>query len=159
MKKPLPPNEALNKAAAYCTLCERCVSEVCAKLQAWGVMSSQQASIIERLKSEKFIDEARYCNAFVNDKLRFNHWGRIKISAALREKQLPKELIAEALENIDEEFYIEILTNTIATKQRELKGKDDYATKQKLMRHAASRGFEPSLIMRTINIGDNEMDF
>ena len=157
--KELSLGEALNKAAAYCTLCERCVSEVRAKLTAWDVPSGEQEKIIARLIEEKFIDEARYCRAFVNDKLRFNRWGRIKINAALRDKRLPKEYINEALESIDDEKYIEILKEIIAIKHRELKGKEDFATKQKLMRHAASRGFEPAIIMRTINVCCNEMDF
>ena len=89
MKKPITPGEALNKAAAYCTLCERCISEVSAKLTAWGVPFTEQEKIIARLIDEKFIDEARYCRAFVNDKLRFNRWGRIKIIATLRYKHLP----------------------------------------------------------------------
>ena len=152
-------SEALNKAAAYCTLCERCVSEVRTKLTAWGMTAVQQSRIVERLVEEKFIDEARYCRAYVNDKVKFNRWGRIKIVASLREKQLPKELINEAIESIDEESYIEILKEVIAIKHKEYKGKDDYTTKQKLMRHAASRGFEPAIIMRTINISDHEMDF
>lgn len=33
--KPISPAEALNKAAAYCTLCERCISEVSKKLTTW----------------------------------------------------------------------------------------------------------------------------
>ena len=106
MKKPLSPGEALNKAAAYCTLCERCISEVSAKLTAWGVTPCEQQKIIERLQSEGFIDEARYCRAFVNDKVRFNRWGRIKIRAALSEKPLPRELVNEAIDNIDDEQYI-----------------------------------------------------
>lgn len=159
MKNPLSPGEALNKAAAYCTLCERCISEVSAKLTAWDVPYSEHEKIIARLIEEKFIDEARYCHAFVNDKLRFNRWGRIKIIAALREKRLPQEYINETIESIDDEQYAEILKEVIAIKRRELKGKDDFATRQKLIRHAASRGFEPSIIMRFINISDNEMDF
>ena len=151
--------EALNKAAAYCTLCERCVSEVRIKLTAWGMTAVQQNRIIERLIEEKFIDEARYCRAYVNDKLRFNRWGRIKIMAALRDKHLPQEHIGEAIANIDDEQYAEILKEVIANKRKELKGKDDFATRQKLVRHAASRGFEPALILRFINIGENEMDF
>ena len=151
--------EALNKAAAYCTLCERCISEVTNKLQAWGMTTAQQKSIIETLKNEGFINEARYCRAFVNDKLRFNRWGRIKIIAALREKHLPKEHISEAIESIDDDNYTEILKEVIAIKRRELKDKDDFATRQKLIRHAASRGFEPAIIMRFVNINDDEMDF
>ena len=159
MKKPLTPSEALNKAAAYCTLCERCISEVSTKLTAWGVSHCEQEKIIARLIEEKFIDEARYCRAFVNDKVKFNRWGRIKITAALREKHLPQELIREAIEDIDEEQYLQSLGEVIATKQRELKGKEDFATQQKIIRHAASRGYEPSLIIKAIKYKGDEMDF
>ena len=157
--KELSPGEALNKATAYCTLCERCISEVSTKLTAWGVPHSEQKKIIARLTNEQFIDEARYCRAFVNDKVRFNRWGRIKITAALREKRLPDEHIREAIDNIDEEQYNNALAEVIAAKRKELKGKDDYATQQKIIRHAASRGYEPALIIRTINYKGDEMDF
>ena len=159
MKKPLTPGEALNKTAAYCTLCERCVSEVSTKLTAWGVPYALQEEIISRLIEEKFIDEARYCRAFVNDKVRFNRWGRLKITAALREKRLPQEYIKEAMDNIDEDAYQQSLLETIDIKRRELKGKDDFATQQKIIRHAASRGYEPSLIIKAINYSGDEMDF
>ena len=157
--KQLTPGEALNKAAAYCTLCERCISEVSAKLTAWGVPYAVQEEIIARLIEEKFIDEARYCRAFVNDKVRFNRWGRLKITAALREKRLPQEYIKEAMENIDEDAYQQSLLETIDIKRRELKGKDDFATQQKIIRHAASRGYEPSLIIKAMNYSGDEMDF
>ena len=159
MKKPLPPGEALNKAAGYCTLCERCISEVSAKLTAWGVPNGEQEKIIARLIEEKFIDEARYCRAFVNDKVKFNRWGRMKIQAALRDKRLPRECVSEAMDNIDEEQYMDALAEVIAAKRKELKGKDDFATQQKIIRHAASRGYEPALIIRTINYKGDEMDF
>ena len=159
MKKTLTLGEALNKAAAYCTLCECCISEVSTKLTAWGVPHGEQEKIIARLIEEKFIDEERYCRAFVNDKVRFNRWGRIKITAALREKRLPQEHIKEALENIDEEIYLQSLQETIDIKRRELKGKEDFATQQKIIRHAASRGYEPALIIKTIKYKGDEMDF
>ena len=151
--------EALNKAAAYCTTCERCISEVTAKLVSWGVAPVAQQRIIDRLQHENFISEERYSRAFVNDKLRFNRWGRIKITAALREKRLPGNLIKEALEQIDDEEYMKILREVVAAKHRELRGKDDYASKQKILRFAASRGFEPALIMQTIKFSPDEMDF
>lgn len=157
--KQLTPGEALNKAAAYCTLCERCISEVTAKLTAWGVPAGEQQKIIVRLQQEGFIDEARYCRAFVNDKVRFNRWGRIKIRAALSEKRLSRELVNEAIDNINEEEYMSALAEVITAKRRELKGKDDYAAQQKIMRYAAGRGYEPSLIMKAINYCGDEMDF
>ena len=157
--KELTSGEALNKAAAYCTLCERCISEVSTKFTAWGVPHGEQEKIIARLIEEKFIDEERYCRAFVNDKVKFNRWGRIKITAALREKHLPQEHIKDAIDNIDEEIYLQALQETIDIKSREFKGKDDFATQQKIIRHAASRGYEPALILKTIKYKGDEMDF
>ena len=157
--KRLSDPEALNKAAAYCTLCERCISEVKSKLDAWGVSYSLQQAIIDRLIDEKFIDEKRYCQAFVNDKLRFNHWGRIKIQAKLREKKLPRDLISEALENIDEEEYNNILLTLIKNKSREAGNVEEHKKREKILRFAASRGFEPSLIMKQLNYYPDEVDF
>lgn len=156
--KPLSEPEALNRAAAYCTTCERCVSEVCAKLAAWGMDSVQQRRIIERLISEDFINEERFCRAFVNDKVRFNRWGRRKISLALREKRIEASLVKAALDAIDDEVYMAALVAVVAAKRRELKGKDDYLSKQKILRYAASRGFEPSLIMDVMNFNPDEVD-
>ena len=158
MKKISEP-EALNKAAAYCTLCERCISEVKAKLDSWGIGYASQTKILERLIDEKFIDERRYCSAFVNDKLRFNHWGRIKIRAKLIEKRLPRELITETLENIDEEEYNNILLTLIANKAKEVSTDEERKRREKLLRFAASRGFEPSIIMKQMNFYPDEMDF
>lgn len=158
MKKISDP-EALNKAAAYCTLCERCISEVKAKLDSWGIGYASQTKILERLIDEKFIDERRYCSAFVNDKLRFNHWGRIKIRAKLIEKRLPRELITETLENIDEEEYNNILLTLIKNKSREAGNIEEHKKREKVLRFAASRGFEPSLIMKQMNFFPDEIDF
>lgn len=158
MKKLSDP-EALNKAAAYCTLCERCISEVKAKLDAWGVSYGSQQAIIDRLIDEKFIDERRYCSAFVNDKLRFNHWGRIKIQSKLKEKKLPRELVAEALENIDEEEYNNILRTLLANKRKEAKNDEERKVREKILHFAASRGFEPASIMKQMNYYPDEVDF
>ena len=151
--------EALNKAAAYCTLTERCTSEVNAKLVAWGMNNAARQRIIQRLIDEKFIDEKRYCKAFVNDKVRFNHWGRIKISTKLKEKDLPAEEIANSLAGIDEEEYTDILQKILKNKRKEIGKSDDYQTRQKLLRFATSRGFEYPIILKLLKFDPDEMDF
>lgn len=148
--KQLTESEALNKAAAYCTLCERCRYEVSTKLTLWGVDRFAQERILQRLEREGFIDESRYCKAFVNDKVRFNHWGRLKIIAAMRQKHLHSNDIDNAIAQIDEELYLTTLKTVVQGKEKELKNPDDYITKQKIIRFAASRGFEPQLIMSII---------
>ncbi len=41
-----------------------------------------------------------FCSAFVRDKYRFNQWGRVKISQALRMNKIPADVIAKGLEEV-----------------------------------------------------------
>ena len=102
MKKECSESEARNKAEAYCSSVERCVSEVEAKLEQWGADHEIKDRVIEHLIKEKYIDQRRYCAAFVRDKYRFNQWGRMKIVQALRLKKIPADVISLGLEEIDE---------------------------------------------------------
>lgn len=56
------------------------------KLLAKGATPDEVDETLGRLETESYIDEARYARAFVNDKFRFDHWGRIKIRYALRQR-------------------------------------------------------------------------
>ena len=68
----------------------------------------------------------------------------------LFQKQIPEKLIFEALEQIKEKDYLEMLTNVIKGKQKQIKETDPYKKKTKLLQFAASRGFEPNLILQVL---------
>lgn len=150
MKKEYTLEELLHKAASYCSISEHCVSEVEDKLTAWGVSEEDKQTIIERLKSEDFINEKRYCTYFVKDKFRFNKWGKIKISYALKVKGLDKEVVLNAMSTIDEGEYEELLASLLKTKLVGLKYEFEYEKQGKLFRFAQSRGFENNVIERII---------
>lgn len=68
---------------------ERCIQDVQKKIDAAGLPPDASERIIARLLKERFIDESRYTRFFVNDKLRFNKWGRVKIGYELYKKNIP----------------------------------------------------------------------
>lgn len=154
MKKPLTPEEALYRAAALCSTAERCASEIEEKLSRWGVASPDIRRIVAHLHKEGYIDEARYCRSFVHDKIQFDRWGRLKISAALRQKRLPDADVADALALIDETSYRQLLRELIDRKRRQLDGSDPRADKAKLLRFALSRGFETGIIFSILGRDD-----
>ena len=80
MSAQLTDEEALNRVASYCSTAEHCRAEINEKLQRWGIAYDTIARILDRLESEKFIDDERFCRAFVNDKFRFAKWGKMKIA-------------------------------------------------------------------------------
>jgi regulatory protein len=150
MKKEYTIEELLHKAASYCSISEHCVSEVEDKLNAWGVSSGDKQKIIDRLISEDFINEKRFCTYFVKDKFRFNKWGKIKITFALKSKGLDKDTILNAIGTIDDGEYEEMLASLLKTKLVGLKYEFEYEKQGKLFRFAQSRGFENNVIVSVL---------
>ena len=161
MKKELSAEEARLKAEAYCSLSEHCNSEVLGKLQQWGAPEETWEAILNHLEKERYIDENRYAAFFVRDKYRFNQWGRIKISQALRMKHISSACIDEAMEEIDEQEYLNILTSLLKKKVRSIKASNDYERNGKLVRFAAGHGYEIGdilLCMKRMGYDDEYME-
>ena len=143
-------DELLHKAASYCSISEHCVSEVELKLKTWGLDSDKTNLIIDRLIDEGFINENRFCLAFVKDKFLFNKWGKIKISYALKQKGLDAKLISAALNTIDEGQYEEMLSEILKSKLKTIKWEYEYEKMGKLFQFAQSRGFESAVIDKVV---------
>ena len=114
------------------------------------VSTEAKERIIRRLVEEKFIDEIRFCRSFVNDKLRFNKWGRIKIDFELRNRGIDASIREDALNQIDEQYYYDILFSILKDKKKSVKAKGNREEFLKLLRFAAGRGFETNLASRCL---------
>ena len=161
MKKEMSAEEARLKAEAYCSLSEHCKSEVLGKLQQWGAPEKTWEAILNHLEKERYVDESRYATFFVRDKYRFNQWGRIKIAQAMRMKHIPSACIDEAMEEIDEQEYLNILTSLLKKKVRSIKESNDYERNGKLVRFAAGHGYEIGdilLCMKRMGYDDEYME-
>jgi len=129
------------------------------KAVSWGCSPAEARELVDSLVDQKFIDERRYTEAFVKDKLRFNKWGRVKIAYMLRLQNIDKETVMSVLSEIDEAEYQQILTDELQKKHRSIRKGNSFETSGKLFRFAASRGFEPEMINEEIvkMIKKNEM--
>ena len=151
--------EALNKVAAYCSTAELCRAEISEKLQRWGLPYDVIDRILKRLVDEKYIDEERFCRAFVNDKYRFAKWGKVKIAQALQLMKISYNTCRQFLNEIDEEEYLSILDSLLTAKRKSIHAENEYELNGKLMRFALSRGFEMKDIRRCIQLSDENDDF
>ncbi|BBE18528.1 regulatory protein [Aquipluma nitroreducens] len=137
---------AYDKAAFLCSRSEHCSSEIQEKLKVWGLPAEDSEPVIEKLIAEKYLDDERFARAYAKDKFRFNHWGKQKIAFMLRSKNIPSEITGLALEEIEDEGYLEVLRRLMTDKEKSIKAKDQYDKRNKLMRFAMGRGFESSQI-------------
>lgn len=141
-------SEALTRLTALCAQSEHCISDIRSRLDTWEIDDEdERQKIIDYLTQNNFIDEYRYCRAYVNDRLRYARHGRIKMAAALRQKHLPADAISQALEQLDDELYVQTLNDLIQSKRRTTHAPDEYQLRAKLIRFAQSRGFELDLIL------------
>ena len=143
--------QALQRAASLCRTSEHCIYDITNKLKKWGICAPDIDKIIDRLIDEKFIDESRYARAYVNDKFRFAHWGRVKIKNMLYLQHIPEAEINEALNNIPQHEYEEVLKGVIESKQRTLPETESYEARTKIIRFAIQRGFELHEITKFID--------
>lgn len=142
---------ALNKAMALCARREFCSGDIRAKLDLWGLNSQDVKSVISTLIKEDFINDKRYAEAFVKDKYRHNKWGKVKIAAHLRVKNIASELIGSALDSLDDDQYKQMIRDTLDSHRKFIKAKNQYDLKGKLLRFGLSKGFESHILYDLLN--------
>ena len=121
-------------------------------MRRWGMAPEAQARVMARLVGERYVDDERYCRAFVHDKMEYNHWGRRKIEQTLYVKHVDKAIQKAVLDEIPDEDFIDILRPLIAQKRRQTRANSEYEINMKLMRFAASRGFTIEQIRQCIDV-------
>ena len=144
--------ELLHRAQKVCSGREYCVSDIMSLLERWGARDEKtRSAVINKLIGEKFIDEFRYCRAFARDHFTYSQWGRVKITQALKSKNIPAEAILSGLEAIDQEEYRALLRKIIEDQKKRIKAKNTYDLKGRILRHALGKGFESHLVYDMIN--------
>ena len=120
-------------------------------MRRWEIDKSVQAHVMEYLIKEKFIDEERYTRCFVEEKIKFNGWGRKKVEQALYMKRIPSSIYNPILDEVDEKNYEDILRPLLEAKRKTVTGKSEYEIRGKLIRFALSRGFEMDEILKILD--------
>ncbi len=142
---------ALSRTMTLCSKHEYCNDDIRTKLLSWGISNNDSEKIISTLIKENFLNETRYSEIFVREKVRFNKWGRVKIAAHLKSKKIPSEIIKNALGSIDNELYIQTLKEILTGHRKHIKAKNQFDLKGKLLRYGLSKGFESSLLYDLLN--------
>ena len=150
-------NDAYLTLAALCAQAEHCQWEMLEKMRRWELPEEEQARVMQRLVSERYVDDERYARAFVKDKVRYNKWGRRKVEQALWQKHIDDDIRQRVLDEVDDSEYLAVLKPMLQQKRRSTKAANDYELNQKLVRFAVSRGFTFDIIRQCLDI--NEEDF
>jgi len=144
--------------AQLCARAEHCQYELIEKMRRWEMSDEAQARVMQRLVSERYVDDERYARAFVRDKIRYNKWGRRKVEQALWMKHIDDDIRSRALSEVDDEEYLSVLRPLLKQKRRSIKAASDYELNQKLVKFALGRGFTFDIIRQCIDGDVDEVD-
>ena len=167
-RRPMTYSQALLRAEALCARSEQASAEIREKLRRWGVPAAEAERVIASLIERRFVDDRRFAIAYARDKYRFARWGRTKIHTGLYSKRIPPEVIAEALDEIDQREYTAIAFRMMRVKLQSLSAKEAADSGQeeldsdgreerrrelrmKLYRFGVGRGFESALVVKILN--------
>lgn len=149
-KRNKTPEQALKALMRLASRAEKSSGDAMRLMAGWGVEPSQRQSVLDKLIAMKFIDDRRYADAFVRDKLRFSGWGAYKIRTALRGKGISQQIIDEVLSQADGAEMKERLQRSLATKMKSVKYSSPYDLRNKLMRYGASLGYDFDVVAEAV---------
>jgi regulatory protein len=144
-------DQILQRMMSVCSKNEKCAYDIEQKLKKNNLPDDEIEKILDDLQESDFINHIRYTEAFVNDKLRFNHWGKRKIAHALRAKNIDEKIINQKLEEIDTQLYEKILNEELEKKISSVGGISDKRDKEKVVRYLLQKGFEYGKIFDIID--------
>lgn len=152
------PEQALASLMTLCAKAERSSGDAQRLMARWGVEPGRREEVLDKLIKSRFIDDARYADAYVREKSRLAGWGLYKIKAALAAKGINRETIDAALVQIKPEEAGEKLETLLTRRARTLKAANGYDLRAKLVRYGLARGFDyetvTGIVERMVKIKD-----
>ena len=136
------PEQALATLMHLCARAEKSTGDARRLMRGWGVDGRAQEEVLRKLIEQRFIDDVRFAEAFVREKVNLSGWGAYKIRAALARKGIDRSTIERTIAEMDPAQNAERLQMQLARKMRSVKAASAYELKTKLMRYGLSLGFD-----------------
>ena len=144
-------NEAQKKLENYCAYQERCHKEVRNKLREMKMIPEAIDTIIVHLIQNNYLNEERFAKAFVRGKFRIKKWGKNRLVRELKFREISKYSIDTALKEIDLEDYYNTLDELMQKRINQVKEKNIYKKKKKVVDYLFYRGWESHLVYVKLN--------
>ena len=140
MEKKIEPAAVADRMRTLCSRREYCISDIRRKIAA--ALDGDQTrtdAVLDILVKENYIDDGRYARAFARDKSALSGWGASKIRYMLSMKGVARDVIDEALKDVDADKAASRLDKLMENKYKSLA--DDPQCRLKMLRFGLGRGY------------------
>jgi len=133
------PREARKKAMDYLARREYGQEELISKLATAGFHADIAADVVGVLRDENLQSDQRFAESFVQSRISQGK-GPVRIRQELKERGIRSELISDALQEADEDWFALALEIRVRKFGSDIPG--DFTEKARQMRFLQYRGFE-----------------
>ncbi|HBV68276.1 MAG TPA: recombination regulator RecX [Clostridiales bacterium] len=121
------------------------------KLKEKGFDQQFAENAIAKLKSQRYLDDERFCELLINSKINSSKQGKRRIKEALYEKGVHRDIIEEKMSMMCDEDELERARLLGAKKLSTLKEEDLRKKYIKLSNYLINKGFEYSTVKKAVS--------
>lgn len=143
--------QALNALMRLCSKAEKSSGDALRLMYRWGVPIAERQGVLDKLVEMRFIDDARYAEAYTREKSQLAGWGARKIAQNLYQKGVSKDIVAKTLAMLESDDQRAMLEKRLQRKLPAIKATTDYERRGKLLRYALSLGYDYDMVISVID--------
>lgn len=143
--------QALNALMRLCSKAEKSSGDALRLMYRWGVPIAERQGVLDKLVEMRFIDNARYAEAYTREKSQLAGWGARKIAQNLYQKGVSKDIVAKTLAMLESDDQRAMLEKRLQRKLPTIKATTDYERRGKLLRYALSLGYDYDMVISVID--------
>lgn len=141
--RPLPP---LQYALYLLRNRARSRRDMLVKLRDKGYDDEEIDITVKKLEKIGFLDDKKYAENYVHDKVTIYRRGRHRIALELAQKGIPKEIINEAISQIESEQELSAARSLLESKERQWRDLTERKRFEKSVHLLQRRGFSGAVI-------------
>lgn len=135
----------------YCAYQERSQKQVRQRLQKMGLIEEAVELLLTECIQDNFLNEERFAMAFVRGKFNIKGWGRKRLERELKAHQVSDYCIRKALQQIDEEQYVDTLEELARKKWDSVREPNRFKRGKKVVDFLLRRGFESDAVWSMVH--------
>lgn len=149
---------AYNYSIKYISVKMRSKKEIREFLKKKNINDNYIDEVILMLEKGKYLDDFKYAECYVNDRIHLSNDGPNKIRLKLKELEISDEDISNALELFDMEIQKGKIDKLIEKQVNSNRTKSSYMLKNKIISYLSSLGYQKDVIFNSLNNIDIKND-
>jgi len=143
-------NKAWQKALRYLNVKPRTEAEIKKYLQHSGFEEETISLIVPKLKERQFLNDQKYAEIYVEDRLKFKPRGKRLLEHELKRKGIKEQDIQKSIEDLDETKEYELAVQLIKKRLNQYLGLDWSTLQRRLGGYLMRKGFTYEVIYKVL---------